>query len=934
MSNFTKKLFFMIFVFVFFLGIGCFKDKIFASEPRLLEDGIYEIETAVDENKVLDVYAASNYSGANVQIYERNNTYCQKVYIKYYDDGYTFTFLHSNKLMDVYAGQTADHTNVWQYASNGSDAQKWILINTEGGYYNIKSKVGNKYLTVTNGKNDNFTNIEICSGDGISSSQKFNFNKIEKITGKKELEDGMYEIETKVNSNKVLDVSGANSYSGGNIQIYDRNNTNCQKVNIKYQGDGYYILQFVHSHKLMDVYAGQIADHTNVWQYNANGSDAQKWIIKSTGDGYYNIISKASNTYLTVANGNSNNGTNIEIKTGNGINVAQKFKFNKTQINRRVLDDGMYEIETEVNSNKAIDVSGGSTSVGANVQIYDKNDTNAQKLNIKYNNDGYYTLTFVHSSKLLDVYAGQSTDHTNVWQYDSNGSDAQKWIIESIGDDCYNIISKSSKKYLTVSNGKNENGANIEINSGNGTNLSQKFKFNKTKKHIEHYRSIYGYTSLALAGDSRGSPMYYYKYGTGPNVFFATFCLHGYEDNWKQDGYELIKIADAFYNRLVSMNDYDLADKWTIYIMECVNPDGVAYGYTNNGPGRTTLFSDVRHGIDLNRCWSTGFVPMYSERNYTGASPFLAAESRYLRDFMLQHKSNGLQNVVVDLHGWTQQLIGDSTIRSYYRTQFPENSSTDSYGKGYMINWARANLNAKAALIELPTNNYSSSDVISHNLTNRYIEATLSMLRGVGSTSYSRRALRKNIPSSTENGSIPNDLFETSMEYDGREIKNVRTSYQYKVALAGIIKNDLPSYSELDSICNNFSKKGGIWISPNSREKVLQIINENTENGFKIDEDGYLIEKDMMEQGVKNASYKKLLEYINSDKTIIIDINDFDYTIDDVTGEITQYPFEKLDETQTMDIIQNDSNKIFVFSSNSNNKFTDADIFNDFISNM
>ena len=243
-------------------------------------------------------------------------------------------------------------------------------------------------------------------------------------------------------------------------------------------------------------------------------------------------------------------------------------------------------------------------------------------------------------------------------------------------------------------------------------------------KKIESYKGQYGITGL---GDS----LEYFRYGNGPNVFFATFCVHGFEDNWSRDGYALVDIAHQFYNRLNAINDYSIADKWTIYIMQCVNPDGVNQGNTNYGPGRTTLRSDVGHGIDLNRCWSTAFVPNYSSRNYTGSQPFLAKEARYLRDFMLSHRSNNGQNVVVDLHGWTQQLIGDPILRNYYRTQFPENTDTATYGKGYLINWARTNIGARAALIELPRNNYSDADVRNHNLVNRYIEATLSMLRGI-----------------------------------------------------------------------------------------------------------------------------------------------------------------------------------------------------------
>ena len=107
-----------------------------------------------------------------------------------------------------------------------------------------------------------------------------------------------------------------------------------------------------------------------------------------------------------------------------------------------------------------------------------------------------------------------------------------------------------------------------------------------------------------------------------------------------------------------------------------------------------------------------------------------------MRDFLLSHKSQNGQTVLVDLHGWTQQLIGDPDIRNFYRTQFPENVDTATYGRGYLINWARTNLGsngrvAKSALIELPTYINSPQAVINNNITERYISATLSMLNGI-----------------------------------------------------------------------------------------------------------------------------------------------------------------------------------------------------------
>ena len=456
-----------------------------------IADGLYVIETAVNSNAAVEVRDASKYSGGNVQIFRKNNAKCQKVYIKHIGDGYyTIKFEHSGMYLDVANGKIANGTNVWQCRYNGSNAQKWKIQKNEDGYYKIISKVSNTYLTVARGETANCTNIEINSIKK-DNSQKFKLNKIEPIKGQKILDEGVYEIETVVNSNAAVEVRDASIYSGGNVQIFRKNNAKCQKVSLKYTEDGYYTIKFQHSGMYLDVANGETTNGTNVWQCRYNGSDAQKWVIQKTEDGYYKIISKVSNTYLTVAGGGTTNCTNIEINSDKN-NASQKFKFNKIQKvkNERTIPDGIYEIEIELDSNKAVEVKNASEYSGGNVQIFKKNNAKCQKALIKYGNDGYYTIKFQHSGMYLDVANGEITNGTNVWQCRYNGSDAQKWVIQKTEDGYYKIISKASNTYLTVAGGKTANCTNIEINS-NKNNASQKFKFNlvqniKGEKTIEN----------------------------------------------------------------------------------------------------------------------------------------------------------------------------------------------------------------------------------------------------------------------------------------------------------------------------------------------------------------------------------------------------------------------------------------------------------------
>ena len=258
------------------------------------------------------------------------------------------------------------------------------------------------------------------------------------------------------------------------------------------------------------------------------------------------------------------------------------------------------------------------------------------------------------------------------------------------------------------------------------------------KKNIFIKKGTYGYSGLKLIGDWRGSELPYYQYGSGPNVFYATFAIHGFEDLWSYDGKELVEIANNFYQRLVNSEDSNLADKWTIYIFPGVNQDGLKTGWTNDGPGRTTIYSQApgNQGIDMNRCWQIGnsYTRYTDSRNYNGTTGFQAYEAAYLRNFLINHKSKTGKTVLVDLHGWTQQLIGDSGICSYYRQQFPENdgSAIGRYGTGYLVNWARSTLGARSALIELPSSGVNGHQaVVNKNFSNRYINATLNMLKNI-----------------------------------------------------------------------------------------------------------------------------------------------------------------------------------------------------------
>ncbi|MBC6012946.1 RICIN domain-containing protein [Holdemanella hominis] len=141
--------------------------------------------------------------------------------------------------------------------------------------------------------------------------------------------------------------------------------------------------------------------------------------------------------------------------------------------NRNVLADGTYTISTLLNSNYVLDVKDGHTNNGANIQLYENNDTAAQQFNVSHDSQGYVTFTNVKSGKVLDLSDAVVRNGGNIQQYKSNGTRAQKWIVKIDGDG-YIIISALNSNYvLDLHNAVVNNYRNIQLYSYNGTNAQR-----------------------------------------------------------------------------------------------------------------------------------------------------------------------------------------------------------------------------------------------------------------------------------------------------------------------------------------------------------------------------------------------------------------------------------------------------------------------------
>lgn len=130
-----------------------------------------------------------------------------------------------------------------------------------------------------------------------------------------------------------------------------------------------------------------------------------------------------------------------------------------------VLPNGMYSIYSCLDQSKALDVRMESKNDRANVQLWQDHGGRQQKVNLQFQNDGTYLITFVHSGKAMS--AESNRDGSNVSQSSLDGSDLQRWVVERMGAG-YTIKNKAGNQWLNVRRADTRNGTNIQTWSNGG----------------------------------------------------------------------------------------------------------------------------------------------------------------------------------------------------------------------------------------------------------------------------------------------------------------------------------------------------------------------------------------------------------------------------------------------------------------------------------
>ena len=324
-----------------------------------------------------------------------------------------------------------------------------------------------------------------------------------------------------------------------------------------------------------------------------------------------------------------------------GVTMAQ----NSTKVS-----DGMYYIQLAENTSFVVDVMGGESDNGTNIQLYSKNDTLAQQWNITYNSiTDDYSIVNVGSGKALDVSAAGTNDGANVQIWDTNETCAQRWKIIRTFQDEVKILSACSYKALDVSAGIVRSASNIQIWSDNSTN-AQKWKLapiNNLEEGLYYIASSIDNKKLVdVSGGSydatNGTNVHLWdKNYTAAQQWYVGLGIDGYYTIKNLQSGKFMDVTAAGVKNGTNIQVWDgndtCAQKWRILQV------GQAYEFISACSMKTLDLSAASTRIDTN-------IQLYDANN-TGAQKWSLTSAKILEDGEYTIISKLSDEKVVDVAG-------------------------------------------------------------------------------------------------------------------------------------------------------------------------------------------------------------------------------------------------------------------------------------------
>ena len=235
------------------------------------------------------------------------------------------------------------------------------------------------------------------------------------------LKEGVFKIAYGKDRGKVVDIDNASRADGANALIYSSNSNLNQKWKVKLVSgmENAYTFESLCSGKYLSVSGSNVVQSSF-----SDGSGEQMWTPVDIDAGAVVLQNVATGKILDVEGGASSNGTNVQVYERNNSS-AQKFVFESTEL----VKTATYVFHSGASYGQVIDLNNASTQDGATVTTWTSNNGGNQKWNLSGNGDGTYHISNAANGKVLDVSGGTVIDGARVVQYSWHNGLNQKWYV-------------------------------------------------------------------------------------------------------------------------------------------------------------------------------------------------------------------------------------------------------------------------------------------------------------------------------------------------------------------------------------------------------------------------------------------------------------------------------------------------------------------------
>ena len=303
---------------------------------KSIADGDYLITSLLSEGRCL-AYGGNGQSGQNVFLRDYYAWGDTPYYwhLERQEDGSFIIRSKAGTVLDVNGGPGA--------AGNGPNIQVWNQIETNANqrFYIVKSDDGNGYQLIPkcSGFRVDVDNAGITDGTNVrqyepngSYAQRFNLVKYNKpkVNEKSasEVKSAGYVLRSKLSPNKAVVVEKGNPTKlGTNVLLWDYNKTTPDATavwNLEKQADGSFLVKNQYNNQYLDVVADGLSDRVNILTWEKHGKLSEQWYVVANGDGTYRFVNKGSGKVVDITGGLTANGTNVQQYLWHGHD-AQRF---------------------------------------------------------------------------------------------------------------------------------------------------------------------------------------------------------------------------------------------------------------------------------------------------------------------------------------------------------------------------------------------------------------------------------------------------------------------------------------------------------------------------------------------------------------------------------------------------------------------------------